>query len=133
LSDIPKILIVDDEQETRKLLAEHLTNRIECLVLEASNGYEALEYFKSNSIDLLLLDIKMPGISGTEVIEKARQISKEVPIIVISKWDGSQVSQHVQQCGADDYIPKPFSLKVVRAKVEERLKSAGKFFPKQPS
>jgi DNA-binding response OmpR family regulator len=127
--ETPHILIVDDEPETRKLLNEHLTARIQCVILEASNGYEALEQFKSKPIDLMLLDMKMPGISGTEVIQKAKAISKQTPIIVISKWDGSLVAQHVQECGADDYIPKPISLKVVRAKVEERLKAAGKFVP----
>ena len=128
---MPKILIVDDEAETRKRIHDHLINRIECIIIEASNGYEALEIFQKDQIDLMLLDMRMPGISGTDVIKKAREKSKDVPIIVISGWEGAAVSQHVEQCGADEYIPKPFSLKVVRAKVEERLKKAGKFFAKQ--
>ena len=130
IGPLPKVLIVDDEPEIRHLLNDHLSKRIECTIIEASNGYEAIEKFQNNDIDLVLLDIKMPGISGTEVIQKAREISKGVPIIVITKWEGTEASQCVEQCGADDYIPKPFSLKFVRTKVEEKLKAAGKFFPK---
>ena len=128
--DVPGILIVDDEQDTRDVLRDYLSNRIECKIIEAANGYEAIEKLQNEPIDLILLDIKMPGISGTEVIEKARKISKDTGIIVITKYDGSMVSKQVGQSGAD-YIPKPLSLKVVRAKVEEKLKAAGKLFPKQ--
>ena len=127
----PKILIVDDEEETRRLIREHLVNRMECTIIEAANGYKALERFQNEQIDLILLDMKMPGISGTDVMKKIREVSPDVPIIVISGWEGAAVSKHVEQCGADEYITKPFSLKIVRAKVEERLKKTGKFFPKQ--
>lgn len=129
---MPKILIVDDEADTRKTLNDYLSHRIECEIIEAPNGYEAIEKLKENKIDLILTDIKMPGISGTEVIQKAQEISKDIAIIVITKWDGSEVSKQMKQSGAD-YIPKPFSLKVVRAKVEEKLKAMGKFSAKATS
>lgn len=127
---VPKILIVDDEEHTRQTLSDHLSPRIECEIIEAADGYAAIEKIKNNDIDLILLDIKMPGISGTEVIEKSMEISKDTSIIVITKWDGSEVSDRVKKLGAD-YIPKPFSLKVVRGKVEEKLKAIGKFYPKE--
>ena len=126
----PKILIVDDEEEIRKTLNDYLSARMECEILQAANGYEAIEKLKSNQIDLILLDMKMPGINGTEVIQKAIEISKNIAIIVITKWDSTEVSKQVKESGAD-YIPKPFSLKVVRAKVEEKLKAMGKFTAKQ--
>ena len=125
-----KILVVDDEAEIRKTLVDHLSGRIECEIIEACNGYEAIERLEKNDIDLVLLDIKMPGISGTEVIQKIKTLPKEIPMIVITKWDSSEVSQKVIDSGAE-YIPKPFSLKIVRAKVEEKLKAIGKFDPKQ--
>ena len=124
-----KILVVDDEEEIRRTLHEHLSSRIECEIIEAANGYEALEQLGNNDVDLIILDIKMPGISGMEVIQKAKTMPKEIPIIVITKWDSSQVSKQIMDSGAD-YIPKPFSLKIVRAKVEEKLKSIGKFSAK---
>lgn len=121
----PKILIVDDEKDTRQTLNDYLSNRIECEIIEAADGYEALEQLKHNPIDLILLDIKMPGISGTEVIREAKAVSADVPIIVITKWDSAEVASQVKELGAD-YIPKPLSLKVVRLKVEEKLKAIGK-------
>ena len=124
-----KILLVDDEEEIRRTLNEYLSNRIECEIIEAENGYAAVEKLRANDVDLIILDIKMPGISGTEVIQKAKSMPKEIPIIVITKWDSSQVSKQVMDSGAE-YIPKPFSLKIVRAKVEEKLKSIGKFVGK---
>ena len=127
---LPKILIVDDEEETRKTLDDYLSVRMECEIFQASNGYEAIEKLKGNKIDLILLDMKMPGISGTEVIQKAMEISKNISIIVITKWDSAEISRQIQESGAD-YIPKPFSLKVVRTKVEEKLKMMGKFTAKE--
>ena len=121
-----KILIVDDEDDIRKILNEHLSSRIDCEIIEAVNGYEAIDMLGKHSFDLILLDIKMPGISGTEVIQKAKSIQKEISIIVITKWDSAQVAKQVEESGAD-YIPKTFSLKIIRAKVEEKLKAVGKF------
>lgn len=125
-----RILIVDDEEEIRKTLVDHLSGRIECDIIEAANGYEAIERLEKNDIDLVLLDIKMPGISGTEVIEKIKALPKIIPVIVMTKWDSSEVSRKVIDSGAE-YIPKPFSLKIVRARVEEKLKALGKFTPRE--
>ena len=127
----PKILIVDDEVGIRRVIHNYLSNSIAGEFMEAANAYEAIEQIKANAIDLLLLDIKMPGLSGREVIPKVREISPQTAIIVITKWDSAEVSQEVMFSGAD-YIPKPFSLKIVLAKVEEKLRAKGKFLSKQP-
>ena len=121
-----KILIVDDEAQTRKVLHDYLFSRIECDIIEAENGYEAIEQLKKQTVDILLTDMKMPGIRGADVIQKAQEISKETAVIVLTKWDGVEVSKQVKQSGAD-YIPKPFSLKIVLSKVEEKLKAMGKW------
>jgi DNA-binding response OmpR family regulator len=126
----PRILIVDDEEDTRNTLNSYLSNRIECDITEAADGYHAIQKLKDNNFDLILLDIKMPGISGTDVIKEAKKLTPNISIIVITKWDSSELSSQVKQEGAD-YIPKPFSLKIVRDKVEEKLKAIGKFSPKQ--
>ncbi len=129
---LPKILVVDDEDDIRKTLVDHLSARIDCEIIQAVNGYEAIEKLNENDVDLVLLDIKMPGISGTEVIKKIKALPRgeEIPIIVLTKWDSSEVSKQVIDSGAE-YIPKPFSLKIVRTKVEEKLKALGKFSAKQ--
>mgnify|MGYP001594803625 CR=1 FL=1 len=124
--ETPSILIVDDEEHVRKNLHEYLSHRIECIIIEAANGYEAIEQLKKCSIDLILLDITMPGISGTEVIKEAKALFKNIAIIVITKWDSAEISNQIKEAGAE-YIPKPFSLKVVKTRVEEKLKAIGKF------
>lgn len=127
--DNPKILIVDDEVHIRDSLNEHLSLRLECEIVEATNGYEAIERLENNNIDLILLDIKMPGISGMEVIQKAKEISRDIAIIVITKLDSSKFADEIKRLGAD-YIPKPFSLKIIRSEVEKKLKVIGKFSKK---
>lgn len=124
------ILIVDDEEQTRQTLAGYFSDRIQCQIVQAANGYDALAILEGGSVDLVLTDIKMPGISGREVIQKAKEISKDMPVIVLTKWDSSEISAMTHQFGVE-YIPKPFSLKVVQSKVEEKLKAINKFFPKK--
>ncbi len=125
----PKILIVDDEQDTRQTLNHYLSSRMECEIVEASNGYEAIEQLKRIPFDLMLLDISMPGIRGTEVIRESRKLSAPTSIIVITKWDSSEIADEVKNLGAD-YIPKPLSLKIVRSKVEEQLRLKNKLIPR---
>jgi len=127
--NLPKILIVDDEGETRQTLNEFLSNRIECEIIEAANGYEATETLEKNTIDLILLDINMPGISGIEVIKKAKEISSNIAVIVITKIDSSALADQIEQLGAL-YIPKPLPLKIVQKEVENKLKAINKFFEK---
>ena len=122
---IPKILIVDDEKDMRQIFNKNLSVKFECEVIEAVNGYEAIEHLQKGGIDLVLLDIKMPGISGREVIQKARELSKDTVIIVVTKYDSPQFSQELKSFNAD-YIPKPASLTILRDKVEEKLKAIGK-------
>ena len=122
---IPRILIVDDEKDMRQIFNKNLSVKFECEVIEAPNGYEAIEHLKKGGIDLVLLDIKMPGISGREVIQKARELSKDIVIIVVTKYDSPQFSQELKKFNAE-YIPKPASLKILRDKVEEKLKAIGK-------
>lgn len=126
---VPKILIVDDEEQTRQTLRDYLSPRIECEIIEVSDGYEAVKRLESDRIDLILLDINMPGMKGTQVIKKAREISKDIAIIVITKWDSSEFSKQLKSSEVE-YIPKPLSLKVVRSKVEEKLKAMDKFCEK---
>jgi DNA-binding response OmpR family regulator len=125
-----KILIVDDESHTRRMLNDYFSKRVECEIIEAENGYEALEKFKNSNIDLILLDIKMPGISGIEVMGKVRETAKDLPMIVLSKLESEEMENKIKSFGAD-FVNKPFSLKVVFEKSSERLKSRNKFFPKQ--
>lgn len=128
--ETPRILIVDDEQDTRASLKNCLSPRIQCEIIEASNAYEAIEKIESTGIDLILLDIHMPGISGTNVIKKAKEKSKDIAVIVITKLDSSDLAKQIEQSGAM-YIPKPFSLKVVHDEVKKKLEGMNKYAAKK--
>ena len=128
--NLPQILIVDDESETRQTLNDFLINRIECEIIEASNGYEATEKLEKHQIDLILLDINMPGISGIDVIKKAKEISSDIAVIVITKIDSSALADQIEQLGAL-YIPKPLPLKIVQKEVESKLRGINKFLEKK--
>ena len=108
-----KILIVEDEYHIRHIVHEYFAMKnIE--VVEACNGYEALELM-NDDIDLILLDIMMPGIDGYEVCKQLRMKSSK-PIIFISALQEEQNQLMAYDLGADDYITKPFKPSLLYAK-----------------
>lgn len=128
--DKPRILIVEDDNETRDILKKILTVHIESIISEAGSGRQALEFLKKETFDLILLDIKMPGISGMDILEKTKEIYPKTDIIVISGWDSQSIASEVLRKGASDYIPKPSSVTVIHDKVCEILKKRNKYLPK---
>ena len=129
--DKPKILIVDDDTGIRDLLKAALTRDIESEIQEAGDGDTALKLLDKGRFDLILLDIKMRGISGIDVLKKTKQAHPETDILVLSGWDSQQVATEVLKAGAIDYIPKPSPINVICDKVREILKKKNKFIPKK--
>jgi len=129
--NIPKIIIADDEEGLRQTLNKFISERLHCELYEASNGYEALAHLKEKGCDLMLLDYKMPGISGLEVLKEVKKLTPEISVLVITKWDSPEVSKEIQELGAE-YIPKPVALKVLMAKIQEKLKAINKYHPVVP-
>ncbi len=126
----PKILIVDDEKEARESLNNFLARNIDCDICEAPDGRKALELLQKDSFDLILLDIKMPGISGIDVLKKATASHPDTDIIIISAWDSQPIAGEALQGGAVDYITKPSTINVIYSKVCEILKKRNKYTPK---
>lgn len=118
------LLIVEDELRIRNLLKNYLTTE-NYNVLEAANGNEGLYMFKNNNIDLILLDIMMPGINGLSLTEEIRKTSS-IPIILLTAKSQEEDKLLGYEYGADDYITKPFSPKVLMAKVKVLLKRTSK-------
>ena len=116
------ILIVDDELRMRKLIKDFLTAK-GYSILEAEDGEKGLEVFEKNknSISLILLDVMMPKLDGWSVLRQIRQESK-VPIIMLTARGEEQDELFGFELGVDEYISKPFSPKILVARVEAILK-----------
>ena len=116
-----KILVVDDESRMRKLVKDFLV-RSNYEVLEAADGVEALDvFFENKGIAMILLDVMMPKMDGYEVVKEIRQYSK-VPIIMLTAKGEEQDELLGFQLGVDEYIAKPFSPKILVARVEAVLR-----------
>ena len=116
------ILVVDDESRMRKLIKDFLMQK-GFSILEAGDGEEALKVFEENEnkIKLILLDVMMPKLDGWSVLRQIRQTSK-VPIIMLTARGEEQDELFGFELGVDEYISKPFSPKILVARVQAILK-----------
>ena len=116
------ILVVDDESRMRKLIKDFLI-KDNYNVLEAEDGEKALELFENekDKIDLIILDVMMPKQDGWSVLRKIRQ-SSQLPVIMLTARGEEQDELFGFELGADEYISKPFSPKILVARVEAILK-----------
>ena len=116
-----KILVVDDESRMRKLVKDFLVKR-DFEVVEASDGEEAIEMFYSNKdIALIILDVMMPKMNGYQVLKEIRMSSK-IPVIMRTAKSTEYDELQGFDKGADEYITKPFSPKILVARVEALLR-----------
>jgi DNA-binding NtrC family response regulator len=105
---MPKILIIEDEAAIRRVLTKIISEESETYnVEEAEDGLLGIEMIKNNDYDLVLCDIKMPKMDGVEVLEKAKKIKPEVPIVMISGHGDLDTAVNTMRLGAFDYISKP--------------------------
>ena len=116
------LLIVDDVQDNVTVLARRFINR-GATVLEANDGPEALELLSVSPVDLILLDVMMPGMSGLEVVKKVRskRTAAALPIIMVSARTDHHIMVECLEAGANDYVPKPVDFAVVAARVKAQL------------
>ncbi|MBD7910160.1 MULTISPECIES: response regulator transcription factor [Clostridium] len=114
------ILIVEDEFRIRFLIRDYFLKE-GFTIYEAENGEAALNIFKENKIDLIILDIMMPVMDGLTLLEKIREVST-LPVILLTAKDQEEDKLQGYDIGADDYVTKPFSPKVLVAKVKALLK-----------
>lgn len=120
-----KILVVDDEMRMRKLVRDFLV-RQDYEVLEAADGEEALDvFYAEKNIALMILDVMMPRMNGWDVVREVRQSSK-VPIIMLTAKSDEADELLGFELGVDEYISKPFSPKILVARVEAILRRANK-------
>ena len=120
-----KVLVIDDESRMRKLVRDFLVKK-NFEVLEAENGEEAIDiFFQEKEIALLILDVMMPKMDGWQVCREVRKHSK-VPIIMLTAKGDERDELLGFELGVDEYISKPFSPKILVARVEAILRRANK-------
>jgi response regulator RpfG family c-di-GMP phosphodiesterase len=104
-----RVLIVDDEQASRKMLAVVLS-QVGICCMQAENGDEALRLLKDQQLDAVISDLRMPGMSGMELLEEVRRLYPHTVFLVVTGTDDIQVGIKAMQQGADDYLVKPFQV-----------------------
>jgi DNA-binding response OmpR family regulator len=118
---MPKILIVDDDVHLRKLVRTY-ADLEGYRSVEAESGAAALDILHKADFDLIILDVMMPGIDGFEALAQIREISEDVPVIMLTSRTEEYDRLFGFNLGADDYVPKPFSPKELMARIKAVLK-----------
>ncbi len=122
------LLIVEDNAEVSEYLVERLSKQYH--ILTAQHGLEALEILKDNEVDIILSDVMMPEMDGIKLCKTLKQNIKtcHIPIIMLSAKSNIEDQLEGLEVGADDYVPKPFTFSVLKAKIQNMLKSRRRTF-----
>jgi DNA-binding NtrC family response regulator len=107
-----RLMVVEDGKSQRKMLSDFLRSEGHH-VFEAENGPDALAGLKENYVDVMLLDYKMPGMNGMEVLEKAKEITPEIDVIMMTAFGTVETAVDAMKAGAADYLTKPVDLEEV--------------------
>ena len=118
----PRILVVDDERSMRELLAIVL-RREGYEVMLAENGRAAIDFIEREPIDLLISDIKMPDLSGVEVLRAAKKVDQDILGIMITAFASTDTAVEAMRLGACDYLSKPFDIDLLKMKVREKIEN----------
>jgi two-component system response regulator PilR (NtrC family) len=118
----PRILVVDDERSMRELLAIVL-RREGYEVLLAENGRTAIDLLEREPVDLLISDIKMPDLSGVDVLRAAKKVDQDILGIMITAFASTETAVEAMRLGACDYLSKPFDIDLLKMKVREKIEN----------
>jgi DNA-binding NtrC family response regulator len=124
------ILIVDDEKDFCTILSDSLSQD-KYRVVTAFNGKTGLELAKKERPDLMLLDIKMPGMDGIEVLRKIKKMKREIAVIMFTGYGTLETAREAMKLGAYDYVTKPVDLFLLKSLVEEVLGKGSKSVAKE--
>ncbi len=115
--DNPKVLLVDDEDRFRQTLKKRVSSR-EYNVFDASNGIQALEMIREEPMDVVILDVRMPGLSGLETLTEIKKISPETEVILLTGHASIDPAIEGMRLGAFDYLMKPCELEELMVKID---------------
>jgi two-component system KDP operon response regulator KdpE len=116
-----RILVVDDEPPIRRFLRTALTAQ-DYRVEETADGEAALDFLERNPVDLVILDLGLPGMDGLEVVRRLRGEGSVTPIVILSSRDDEAGKVAALDLGADDYVSKPFGVEELSARVRAALR-----------
>src|SRR5277367_1636958 len=116
-----RVLIVDDEPPIRRFLRTALSAQ-DYRVEEAADGEAALDFLKRNPVDLVVLDLGLPGMDGLEVLRRLRGQGVAIPVIILSSRDDEAGKVAALDLGADDYVSKPFGVEELSARIRAALR-----------
>ncbi len=116
------ILVVDDEPEVLRLFKRILSTE-SAQVLAAQTGTQALGIARKTRLDLVILDVKLPDVSGTEVLRRLRRLDEGMPVIMITSYGSAETVRASMRLGAFDYLTKPFDNQEIRRVAREALAS----------
>ena len=115
------ILVVDDEAKMRRILEIMLT-QLGYEVYQAADGQEAIDFLNTQSVDLIITDLKMPNVDGMELLRRLREQESNVSVIMVTAYGTVETAVDAMKYGASDYIVRPFELEAVEAAVKRALK-----------
>jgi len=117
-----KILIVDDEPDMLKLLSMILREKTSYEITTTNNPIEARELAKQGEFDLVISDLKMPGLDGMEIIDAVKKIDEDIPVIIITAFASVESASEAIQKGGFDFITKPFRKEQILFTIDKALK-----------
>jgi len=117
-----KLLIVDDEPDMLKLLSMIIKEKTPYEVVTTNNPLEALEFAKKGGFDLVISDLKMPGLDGIELIEAVKNIDEDIPIIIITAYGTVESASESMNKGGFDFITKPFRKEQILFTIDKAIK-----------
>ena len=117
-----KILIVDDEPDMLKLLSMILREKTSYEITTTNNPIEAKELAKQGGFDLVISDLKMPGLDGMEIIDAVKKIDEDIPVIIITAYASVESASEAIQKGGFDFITKPFRKEQILFTIDKALK-----------
>ncbi|MHB1936441.1 MAG: response regulator transcription factor [Acidobacteriaceae bacterium] len=118
-----RVLLVDDEVAIRRALRTPL-NELGFETVEATRGEEALILIRAETFHVVLLDLQMPGIGGMKTLVRLRALAPRMPILILTVQDCEEQKVEALECGADDYITKPFSVRECIARIRSAVRRA---------
>ncbi len=120
-----KLLIIDDDRDTCEFLRDFFEQR-KCDVYLANSGKQGLDIFKKKKPDIVLLDIKMEGMSGLEVLKEIKAFDPATKVIMVTVASDQETRQQAEALGADDFIRKPLNTAYLEGAVSQKVLSSAK-------